>query len=93
MLISNGIEDEDKWPAKGIARIQHIAFYLHRALDSNNLREELKYSAQLLSELRTSRLMPHKGMCRWLDHIPMSPIEGSLTIFQVIYNLTPGYHQ
>ncbi|KAL8524146.1 hypothetical protein ACS0TY_013928 [Phlomoides rotata] len=60
MMISNGIEDEEKWLAEGIAGIQHNAFYLHRALDSNNLREALKYSAQLLSELRTSRLSPHK---------------------------------
>ncbi|CAA0811131.1 Vacuolar protein sorting-associated protein 35B [Striga hermonthica] len=60
MMISNGIEDEDKWLAEGIAGIQHNAFYLHRALDSNNLREALKFSAQLLSELRTSRLSPHK---------------------------------
>ncbi|KAG6432027.1 hypothetical protein SASPL_103600 [Salvia splendens] len=60
MMMSNGIEDEEKWLAEGIAGIQHNAFYLHRALDSNNLREALKYSAQLLSELRTSRLSPHK---------------------------------
>ncbi|KAK4429405.1 Vacuolar protein sorting-associated protein 35B [Sesamum alatum] len=60
MMISNGIEDEEKWLAEGIAGIQHNAFYLHRALDANNLREALKYSAQLLSELRTSKLSPHK---------------------------------
>ncbi|PIN07908.1 5'-AMP-activated protein kinase, gamma subunit [Handroanthus impetiginosus] len=30
---------------------------------------------------------------RWQDHIPMSPMEGCPTVFQVIYNLTPGYHQ
>ncbi|KAL3640997.1 Vacuolar protein sorting-associated protein 35B [Castilleja foliolosa] len=60
MMISTGIEDEEKWLAEGIAGIQHNAFYMHRALDSNNLREALKYSAQLLSELRTSRLSPHK---------------------------------
>ncbi|EPS66408.1 hypothetical protein M569_08364, partial [Genlisea aurea] len=54
------IEDEEKWLAEGIAGIQHNAFYLHRALDSDNLREALKYSALLLSELRTSRLSPHK---------------------------------
>ncbi|KAF5955892.1 hypothetical protein HYC85_008748 [Camellia sinensis] len=59
-MIANGIEDEDKWLAEGIAGIQHNAFYMHRALDSNNLREALKYSAQMLSELRTSRLSPHK---------------------------------
>ncbi|CDP07373.1 unnamed protein product [Coffea canephora] len=60
MMIADGIEDEEKWLAEGIAGIQHNAFYLHRAVDSNNLREALKYSAQLLSELRTSRLSPHK---------------------------------
>ncbi|KAK3007707.1 hypothetical protein RJ639_015052 [Escallonia herrerae] len=59
-MISDGIEDEEKWLAEGIAGIQHNAFYMHRALDSNNLREALKYSSQLLSELRTSRLSPHK---------------------------------
>ncbi|KAB2044825.1 hypothetical protein ERO13_D01G096900v2 [Gossypium hirsutum] len=56
----NGTEDEEKWLAEGIAGIQHNAFYMHRALDSNNLREALKYSAQMLSELRTSKLSPHK---------------------------------
>ncbi|KAK1554781.1 hypothetical protein Q3G72_017292 [Acer saccharum] len=59
-MLLNGAEDEDKWLAEGIAGIQHNAFYMHRALDSNNLREALKYSAQLLSELRTSKLSPHK---------------------------------
>ncbi|KAJ9675045.1 hypothetical protein PVL29_024126 [Vitis rotundifolia] len=59
-MISNIAEDEDKWLAEGIAGIQHNAFYMHRSLDSNNLREALKYSAQMLSELRTSRLSPHK---------------------------------
>ncbi|KAH7523487.1 hypothetical protein FEM48_Zijuj06G0016400 [Ziziphus jujuba var. spinosa] len=60
MLVGNGIEDEEKWLAEGIAGIQHHAFYMHRALDANNLRETLKYSAQMLSELRTSKLSPHK---------------------------------
>ncbi|KAL6995863.1 Vacuolar protein sorting-associated protein 35B [Sarracenia purpurea var. burkii] len=59
-MIPDGIEEEDKWLAEGIAGIQQNAFYLHRALDSNNLREALKFSAQLLSELRTSRLSPQK---------------------------------
>ncbi|CAL8166374.1 unnamed protein product [Prunus armeniaca] len=30
---------------------------------------------------------------RWLEHIPMSPMEGCPTVFQVVWNLTPGYHQ
>lgn len=29
----------------------------------------------------------------WTEHIPMSPMEGCPTAFQVICNLTPGYHQ
>ncbi|PSS10125.1 Sucrose nonfermenting 4-like protein [Actinidia chinensis var. chinensis] len=30
---------------------------------------------------------------RWIDHIPMSPMEGCPTVFQVIHSLIPGYHQ
>ncbi|GMH06564.1 hypothetical protein Nepgr_008404 [Nepenthes gracilis] len=59
-MISDGVEDEEKWLAAGIAGLQQNAFYVHRALDSNNLKDALKYSAQMLSELRTSRLSPHK---------------------------------
>ena len=29
----------------------------------------------------------------WTDHIPMSPMEGCPTVFQVIHSLMPGYHQ
>ncbi|KAH9662614.1 vacuolar protein sorting-associated protein 35 [Citrus sinensis] len=56
----DGVEDEEKWLAAGIAGLQQNAFYMHRALDSNNLRDALKYSAQMLSELRTSKLSPQK---------------------------------
>ncbi|KAL7192929.1 hypothetical protein ACSBR2_024691 [Camellia fascicularis] len=59
-MISDGIEDEEKWLAAAIAGLQQNAFHMHRALDANNLRDALKYSAQMLSELRTSRLSPHK---------------------------------
>ncbi|KAJ4964787.1 hypothetical protein NE237_016636 [Protea cynaroides] len=59
-MIAGGVVDEDKWLAEGIAGFQQNAFYMHRALDSNNLKDALKYSAQMLSELRTSRLSPHK---------------------------------
>ncbi|CAI9102194.1 OLC1v1000426C1 [Oldenlandia corymbosa var. corymbosa] len=49
----------------------------------------------------TRFVWPHGGrrvfVCgsftRWTDHIPMSPMEGCPTVFQVLYNLTPGYHQ
>ncbi|KAM7252949.1 hypothetical protein ACFE04_025567 [Oxalis oulophora] len=59
-MIADGVVDEDKWLSAGIAGLQQNAFYMHRALDSNNLRDALKYSAQMLSELRTSKLSPHK---------------------------------
>ncbi|XP_010539841.1 PREDICTED: vacuolar protein sorting-associated protein 35B [Tarenaya hassleriana] len=55
-----GVEDEEKWLAEGIAGIQHNAFFMRRALDSDNLRDVLKYSALMLSELRTSKLSPQK---------------------------------
>uniref|UniRef100_A0ACD5X9V1 Uncharacterized protein n=1 Tax=Avena sativa TaxID=4498 RepID=A0ACD5X9V1_AVESA len=60
MLPDGGGDDEERWLAEGIAGVQQNAFYMHRALDSNNLKDALKYSAQMLSELRTSRLSPHK---------------------------------
>lgn len=59
-MIADGVEDEEKWLSAGIAGLQQNAFHMHRALDSNNLKDALKYSAQMLSELRTSRLSPHK---------------------------------
>ncbi|CAL9107726.1 unnamed protein product [Musa textilis] len=30
---------------------------------------------------------------RWSEHLPMSPVEGCPTVFQVICSLTPGLHQ
>ncbi|XP_031400667.1 vacuolar protein sorting-associated protein 35A [Punica granatum] len=59
-MMTGVAEDEEKWLAAGIAGLQQNAFYMHRAMDSNNLRDALKYSAQMLSELRTSKLSPHK---------------------------------
>ncbi|RRT39130.1 hypothetical protein BHE74_00059748 [Ensete ventricosum] len=52
--------DEEKCLADGMGRLQHNAFYMHRALDSNNLKDALRYAGQMLSELRTSSLTPHK---------------------------------
>lgn len=53
-------EEQEKWLADALALVQHHAFYMHRALDNNNLRDALKFSAQMLSELRTSKLSPQK---------------------------------
>ncbi|KAL0878125.1 hypothetical protein Bca101_027831 [Brassica carinata] len=62
------VEDEEKWLAEGIAGIQHNAFFMHGALDANNLREVLKYSALMLSELRTSKLSTQRyyDLCAYL---------------------------
>ena len=30
---------------------------------------------------------------RWSEHVPMSPVEGCATVFQVVCRLTPGFHQ
>ncbi|XP_058738563.1 sucrose nonfermenting 4-like protein [Vicia villosa] len=30
---------------------------------------------------------------RWAEHIPMSPMEGCPSVFQVVCSLMPGYHQ
>lgn len=39
------------------------------------------------------RVLLSGSFTRWQDHVPMSPMEGCPTVFQVMYPLTPGYHQ
>ncbi|CAA7019334.1 unnamed protein product [Microthlaspi erraticum] len=53
-------DDDEKWLAAATAAVKQNAFYMQRAIDSNNLKDALKFSAQMLSELRTSKLSPHK---------------------------------
>lgn len=53
-------EEQEKWLADAMNVVKQQAFYMKRALDGNNLREALKYSAQMLGELRTSKLSPQK---------------------------------
>ncbi|KAH7276643.1 hypothetical protein KP509_39G016000 [Ceratopteris richardii] len=53
------------------------------------------------SLVATRFVWPHGGfrvfLCgsftRWQDMIPMLPIEGCSSVFQVVCSLTPGYHQ
>ncbi|KAA3472662.1 sucrose nonfermenting 4-like protein [Gossypium australe] len=40
-----------------------------------------------------SRVFLTGSFTRWSEHIPMSPMEGCPTVFQVIWSLSPGYHQ
>ncbi|XP_078440596.1 sucrose nonfermenting 4-like protein [Wolffia australiana] len=39
------------------------------------------------------RVLLSGSFARWSEHIPMSPVEGCPTVFQVVCNLTPGFHQ
>uniref|UniRef100_A0A0C9RXK9 TSA: Wollemia nobilis Ref_Wollemi_Transcript_5696_3130 transcribed RNA sequence n=1 Tax=Wollemia nobilis TaxID=56998 RepID=A0A0C9RXK9_9CONI len=49
----------------------------------------------------TRFVWPHGGrrvhlvgsFTRWVDPLPMSPVEGCPSVFQAIYNLPPGLHQ
>ncbi|GAQ84640.1 VPS35B VPS35 homolog B [Klebsormidium nitens] len=53
-------EEQEKWLADAQNVVKQQSFYMRKALDSSNLREALKYSAQMLVELRTSKLSPQK---------------------------------
>uniref|UniRef100_A0A1J3FXM1 Sucrose nonfermenting 4-like protein n=1 Tax=Noccaea caerulescens TaxID=107243 RepID=A0A1J3FXM1_NOCCA len=62
-------------------------------------RENSAASGQLLTPTRFvwpyggRRVFLSGSFTRWTEHVPMSPLEGCPTVFQVICNLTPGYHQ
>ncbi|XVF47473.1 hypothetical protein PTKIN_Ptkin03bG0111400 [Pterospermum kingtungense] len=60
MISADEVENEEKWLSVSITGLQQNAFYMHRALDSINLKDALKYSTQMLSELQTLWLSPHK---------------------------------
>lgn len=55
--------------------------------DSNNLRDALKYSAQMLSELRTSKLSPQKyyQLCKCLPYDLLCRSLGSRNFRSVFY--------
>nr|GEX72670.1 putative reverse transcriptase domain-containing protein [Tanacetum cinerariifolium] len=50
MMISEAMEDEEKWLAEAIAGIQHNAFYMHRALNKEEHKEHLKLILELLKK-------------------------------------------
>uniref|UniRef100_A0A2P2L3C3 Uncharacterized protein MANES_03G192700 n=1 Tax=Rhizophora mucronata TaxID=61149 RepID=A0A2P2L3C3_RHIMU len=58
-------------------------------------------SKGVASTLLMRFMWPHGGRSvfvigsfnRWSQLVPMSPVEGCPKIFQVIYPITPGYHQ
>eukprot|EP00891_Asterochloris_glomerata_P001826 jgi/Astpho2/1826/e_gw1.00038.20.1_t len=53
-------QEQQKWLAEAGASVKRNAFYMKKALDEDNLREALRYSAAMLGELRTSSLTPQK---------------------------------
>ncbi|KAK9808922.1 hypothetical protein WJX72_006449 [[Myrmecia] bisecta] len=53
-------EEQVKWLQEASTNVKRNAFYMKRAVDEDNMREALKYSAGLLVELRTSLLTPQK---------------------------------
>ena len=51
-MIVDGIEDEEKWVAEGIAAVQHNAFFMHRALvtfSSNPLTPKFRSDSAFLN--------------------------------------------
>ena len=51
-------EEQEKWLRESTAAVKQHAFYMKRAIDEGNLKDALKHSAAMLSELRTSQLSP-----------------------------------
>ncbi|KAK9803789.1 hypothetical protein WJX73_008689 [Symbiochloris irregularis] len=53
-------DEQAKWLQEAGTSVKRNAFYMKRALDDDNLREALRYSAAMLGELRTSLLTPQR---------------------------------
>jgi vacuolar protein sorting-associated protein 35 len=53
-------EEQEKWLHEATTAVKQHAFYMKRAIDDSNLKDALKHSSVMLSELRTSRLSPQK---------------------------------
>lgn len=50
--------DPEKALDEGISAVKEQSYYMRSALDAGNLREALKFSSGMLSELRTLALSP-----------------------------------
>ncbi len=51
-------EQQETWLQEGKAVVKQQAFLMKRALDNSNLKDALKYSSNMLCELRTGLLSP-----------------------------------
>eukprot|EP01002_Notosolenus_urceolatus_P001503 NODE_138_length_2643_cov_38.976870_g111_i0.p1 GENE.NODE_138_length_2643_cov_38.976870_g111_i0~~NODE_138_length_2643_cov_38.976870_g111_i0.p1 ORF type:complete len:823 (-),score=314.76 NODE_138_length_2643_cov_38.976870_g111_i0:108-2576(-) len=59
-------EEQEQYLAEAFKTVKVAALNMKRALDRNDLREALKFSAQMLSELRTSVLSPVNYYGLWI---------------------------
>eukprot|EP00878_Enallax_costatus_P028938 GHUV01031305.1.p1 GENE.GHUV01031305.1~~GHUV01031305.1.p1 ORF type:complete len:196 (+),score=54.23 GHUV01031305.1:560-1147(+) len=53
-------EEQDKFLKEASQSVKKNAYFMRKAMDEDNLREALRYSAAMLGELRTSFLSPQK---------------------------------
>ena len=53
-------EDQDRFLKEAAQSVKKNAYFMRKAMDEDNLREALRYSAAMLGELRTSYLSPQK---------------------------------
>ncbi|KIZ02289.1 hypothetical protein MNEG_5666 [Monoraphidium neglectum] len=54
------MEEQDKFLKEASTSVKKNAYFMSKAMDEDNLREALRYSAAMLGELRTSYLSPQK---------------------------------
>ncbi|KAI8469398.1 MAG: vacuolar protein sorting-associated protein 35 [Monoraphidium minutum] len=54
------MEEQDKFLKEASTSVKKNAYFMQKAMDEDNLREALRYSAAMLGELRTSYLSPQK---------------------------------
>mmetsp|Transcript_34059 Transcript_34059/g.77665 ORF Transcript_34059/g.77665 Transcript_34059/m.77665 type:complete len:826 (+) Transcript_34059:54-2531(+) len=55
---SAGADDQDRLLDEAAALVKEQAYYMKRAIESDNLREALKHASNMICELRTSMLSP-----------------------------------
>eukprot|EP00299_Pterocystis_sp_00344_P019154 c952_g1_i1.p1 GENE.c952_g1_i1~~c952_g1_i1.p1 ORF type:complete len:798 (-),score=170.57 c952_g1_i1:105-2498(-) len=71
------IDDQEKFKLQAQEVVKQQAYFMKRALDSNNLSEALKHSSTMICELRTSLLTPkhyyelYIQVCDQLRHLEM----------------------
>jgi hypothetical protein len=65
-------EQQESWLQEGKAVVKQQAFLMKRALDNANLKDALKYSSNMLCELRTGLLSPKNYYELYMMVIPLS---------------------